>query len=178
MKINWGCGPDVIDGWWNSDHEHYDGLDHLGRIQDGLPLDDEVAEIVVVNHALQMIPYPELSSVLAELARIVAPGGVLRILVPDLFSPHGALAAYQRADRSWFPVADDVEPTMGGKLAAYGLWYSTARSAFTAAWLSGLVFDAGLDPAVVAVGLTFADPESTALDKRPGETLVVEGVKR
>lgn len=178
LRVSWGCGPELTTGWFCSDRDDY-GQDHVGELLDGLPLDDGAADIVVANHALQMVPYVELRAALGELVRVLAPGGILRILVPDVFSPLGAVDAYRACNRGWFPIADTVEPLMGGKLAAYGLWYSTARSVFTPAWLSQLVHEAGCSPAVATVGLSlFGRPESTELDSRPTESIVVEGRKR
>ena len=47
-------------------------------------------------HALQEIPMADLVSTLRELRRVLKPGGVLRLCVPDLDK---AVAAYQRGDR-------------------------------------------------------------------------------
>ena len=178
MKVNWGCANTVAPGWFNSDREDYPGISHVGDLLAGLPLPDGSVEIVVANHSLQMIPYVDLPAALGELVRVLVPGGILRLLVPDVFGAEGAFAAYRRNRRDWFPVANDVERLTGGKLAAYGLWYSTARSQFTAAWLQSLVLKSGCSPAVAAVGVSmFGSDESLELDTRAGETLVVEGRK-
>lgn len=174
IRVNWGSGPDIRPGWWNTDRDPYPGLQYQGELTGGLPLEDDEAGLIVANHSLQMIPYPEMPSALGELRRILAPEGTIRVLVPDLL---GAVRAFRRGDRAWFSfIADATEPTIGGKLVAYSTWYSTARQQFTPGWLCELLHRHGFhETAVSAVGLAILGHDSsTELDTRAHESIVVE----
>jgi hypothetical protein len=110
---------------------------------------------------------------LAELRRVLRPGGRLRLGVPDL---ERALDAFRRGDRAYFHVPDADAATIGGKLVAQVVWYGSVRTPFTFDALEELLLRAGF----VAVrrcgyGATGgAWPGITALDNRPRESLFVE----
>jgi len=177
LRVNWGSAFDQFEGWWASDIDDH-GQDHVGDILDGLPLADGSVEILVANHALQMLAYTDVRSTLAEFVRVVAPGGVVRVIVGDIFGAAGAVAAYRRGDPGWFPIVDEAEPTLGGKLSAYSTWYSAARTLFTAGWLQNLLEEHGCEAAVAEHGFSFFSAASTELDTRPSESIFVEGRKR
>lgn len=177
--LNWGCGPDAPAGWENSDLLAYgdEPTHHVGDLLAGLPWGDETFDYVVTNHALQMVPYVSLMPALAELTRVLKSGGVLRVLVPNVLA---AVAAYDAGDTSWFPIVDDAETSIGGKLCAYLTWYSEARTVFTPAWLTELLARSGLEPALAGAGfspLGYRWPQITQLDSRPRESIVAEGRK-
>lgn len=171
-RLQWGCGPVLPEGWVNSDREDY-GQQHLGDIRDGLPFDTGDFDYAASNHALQMLGYTEVVPALAELRRVLVPGGWLRLLVPDALA---AFRAWQAGRAMHFMVADDTEPTIDGKLCAYLSWYSTARLHFTGPWLCELLGRAGYGMAtVVPYGTTVSGCEGiTELDSRQHESVVVE----
>lgn len=176
VKLNWGCGTVQPDGWMNSDRDDH-GQHHVGDLLDGLPWPDETFDVIVANHSLQQIGYHDLPDALTELRRVLAVGGVLRILVPDLCR---ALVAYHDHER-WLAdlINDDTQPTWDGKLCTYLLWYSTARSVFTADWLVELCRNAGFAfVAPVPSGWTNSKhSDATALDDRQPESLIVEAIR-
>jgi len=43
-RLNWGCGPEPIPGWINSDRLDARGVDLCCDIRDGLPLADATRE--------------------------------------------------------------------------------------------------------------------------------------
>ncbi len=175
MKLNWGCGPDTRDGWTNHDRDDY-GSNDVGDILDGLPYPDDSVDMVVANHSLQMIRYAEMPKALGELWRVMKEGAVLRVLVPDFMR---AIHAYENNEKSWFPIVNEAETSIGGKLCAYINWYSEANLLFTPAWLAELLNRNGFDPAIAAPGVTLLGaPEILELDSRPTESIVVEGRKR
>lgn len=51
-----------------------------------IPLEDQTCEVVYSQECLEHIPWGEYQTVLAEWARLVAPGGELRIEVPDFLA--------------------------------------------------------------------------------------------
>lgn len=170
-RLNFGCGAQVIDGWTNCDAVYFEGADIIG---DALPYADGAFDLAVANHALCAIPHLDVPHWLEELARVLAPGGVLRILVPDLL---GAFRAYERRDLTWFPTLHT--PTVDAAFTAYLTWWSENRSVFTAPSLVALVQDAGLIASTGPPRHTICeDPTILALDSRLEESIIVEGIKR
>jgi ubiquinone/menaquinone biosynthesis C-methylase UbiE len=62
-----------------------------------LPFEDGDFDLVVCRHVLQAIPHPE--RVLAQLVRVLRPGGVLHLIPEDYDMIHAAPA---RLDVAWF----------------------------------------------------------------------------
>src|SRR4051794_35614670 len=119
MRLNWGCGERPARGWVNSDVRDLPGIDLCCDIRDGLPTPGGYFDYVVSIHALQMLAYAELLPALAELRRVIRPGGTPRLALPDL---DRAITAYRSNDHRYFCVPDEDEATIGGKLVAHILW--------------------------------------------------------
>ena len=66
----------------------------------GLPFPDRSASRVFVSHLLEHLFFPrDVKFFLGELNRVMAPGGIVRIVVPDI---EQCIAAYASNDRSFF----------------------------------------------------------------------------
>lgn len=145
-------------------------------IRDGLPLEDGSVDYVVSIHALPELPYPDIVPTLRELRRVLKPGGVLRLGLPDLDQ---AIAAYRRRDRDYFLIPDEEVRSLGGKLVVQMIWYGYSRTLFTIDFIRELMESAGFRQ----VGRrSFRQTESpypgiVELDDRERESLFVEGVK-
>lgn len=113
VRLNLGCGVDVVPGWINIDRSpgvllsrlpssmrnafrvlHLvpaqqaavawpDGVRHLD-VTKGLPFPDGIAEAIYSSHMLEHLPRDAADFVLKECTRVLYPGGVLRLALPDL----------------------------------------------------------------------------------------------
>lgn len=174
QRLNWGCGPEQPAGWVNSDRERWSATqDHVGDITDGLPWRDGTFAYTVTVHALQMVPWVQLVPALRELRRVTEPGGVVRILVPDVVE---AFRARLVGDGRHFRIADEHESSIDGKFCMYVTQAGSTRSVFTEAWLIELCERAGFPHVLRAhFGEPLLGPVDTAsLDSRPEESLIVE----
>lgn len=149
------------------------GVDIVSDIRTGLPLRTASCDVAVAIHALQDLAYLEVAPALSELFRVLRPGGLLRLGVPDLGR---ALDAFLRGDRAYFHVPDSDAATIGGKLVAQLVWYGSVRTPFTFDALEELLLRAGFVAVRrCAFGETHGPcPAITRLDNRPRESLFVE----
>jgi SAM-dependent methyltransferase len=175
-RLNWGCGSQPEPGWINSDRKQAPGIDISCDIREGLPLADASIDYAVSIHALPEVPYPDLVPVLAELRRVLKPGGVLRLGLPNV---ERAFDAYRRGDRDWFLIPDEEMRSVGGKLIAQLVWYGYSRTLFVPEFAEELLRRAGFAQVrQLASGQTASPyPEIVALDDRPLESFFVEAVR-
>jgi predicted SAM-dependent methyltransferase len=173
-RLNWGCGDHVAPGWINSDVKPGAATDLVADIREGLPLAGGSVDYAVSIHALPEFAYPELVPVLEELRRVLAPGGTLRLALPDV---NRGIAAYRAGDEAYFKVGPEEVKSLGGRFAVQMLWYGYSRSLFTTDFALELLEKAGFtDVRACSFGVTSSDiPEIVELDNRAEESLFVEG---
>jgi SAM-dependent methyltransferase len=175
-RLNWGCGAAGEPGWLNSDLKAGPGIDISADIRDGLPLASDSIDYIVSIHALPMISYPDLLPVLAELRRMLKPGGVLRLALPDL---DRGIEAYARRDPEYFLVPDQEVRSHGGKFIVHMLWYGYSVTLFTKDFIEELLWAAGFREVHHCRYRQTASshPEIVELDNRERESLFVEAVR-
>lgn len=173
VRLNWGCGSHVADGWINSDVKDGPGVDLVADIRKGLPLASESLDYAVTIHALPEFAYPELRNVLLELRRTLKPGGVLRLALPDL---RRGIDAYLRGDADYFQVDSEEVSSDGGRFIVHMLWYGYSRSLFTVDFVEELLDRSGfIDVCECPFRVTSSEfAQIVDLDNRPDESLFVE----
>jgi SAM-dependent methyltransferase len=105
LKLHIGCGKGLLEGWINIDvHPAPLSLNVLS----GLPLAGGSASHVFVSHLLEHLHYPrDVAPFLAELRRVLAPGGRVRLVVPDI---EQCIEAYVARDATFFASRRETWP--------------------------------------------------------------------
>jgi predicted SAM-dependent methyltransferase len=175
-RLNLGCGPQPRAGWLNVDKQPYAGVDACGDLCAGLPLRSDSVDAIVAMHVLQDLAWPELPAALAEMRRLLKPGGVLRLGLPDL---DRAIDAYRHGDAAYFHVPDDDARSPGAKLVTQIIWYGSVRTPFTFDFAREWLERAGFRAVErCAFGQTrHGDAGLVDLDNREHESLFVEALK-
>jgi predicted SAM-dependent methyltransferase len=84
LLLNVGCGDRGKPGWVNLDFSSCPGVNCVYDCRKDLPFSDNSVRFVFTEHFLEHIDYTEeLPLFLSECCRVLQPGGVIRIVVPD-----------------------------------------------------------------------------------------------
>jgi predicted SAM-dependent methyltransferase len=82
MKIHFGCGTNKFDGWINLDI--IPGSDVVADITARWPFEDASADFIYSEHVLEHFDIATARGIFSEIFRVLKPGGVVRIAMPDL----------------------------------------------------------------------------------------------
>jgi predicted SAM-dependent methyltransferase len=176
QRLNWGCGDHLGEGWINSDVKPGGGVDLVADIRQGLPLSDDSIEYAVSVHALPELSIPQIEAGLVELLRVLKPGGVLRLALPDL---RLSIDAFGEERGDFFKIEPDAAKTLEGRFIRHILWYGYTRTLFTPAFTRELLEEAGfVEVRECEFGSTASRYEEIVeLDNRRDESFFVEGSK-
>ena len=81
--LDLGCGPNTHVDFVNLDYLWHPGIDVCWDVARGLPFPDRKFRGVFTEHCLEHFPLPSAARLLSEVRRVLSPGGVLRVIVPD-----------------------------------------------------------------------------------------------
>lgn len=97
--LNLGCGDQILAGFLNLDFFTTPKIDYGADLRYPLALESNAFDGVFSEHTVEHLTYAESAALLRECHRILKPGGLLRIVVPDLalFIRH-----YSAGDQQWF----------------------------------------------------------------------------
>ncbi len=138
LRLNLGSGTTPIPGFVNVDAlEDAPGVDVVADIGERLPFDDGAAELVYASHLLEHFATDRVPDLLAEWRRVLRPGGVLLIAVPDL----EAIASVLISREDWFTPPHD--PWIGAIYGGQKDEYDFHKTGFTGPWLAHLMREAG-----------------------------------
>ena len=84
VRLHVGSGAERLDGWLNVDLKPFRGVDVVADVTEGLPFADSSVEAVYAEHFLEHLRLDDGLDFLAEVHRVLRPGGVLRISTPNL----------------------------------------------------------------------------------------------
>jgi SAM-dependent methyltransferase len=131
--VHLGCGEIVMPGYVNVDmlplpHVHY--VAPVGRLK---MFADESVDLLYACHVLEHVPRRALPPTLAEWRRVLKPGGLLRVSVPD-FDLLLGMRQFEDGD-----VSAILDPLMGSQSHRWDFHYCV----YTAGYLGKLLADAG-----------------------------------
>jgi len=83
-KLNVGCGSRFLEDWENIDFVSHSKHVRQHDLTTGLPYPDFSFDVVYSSHVIEHLTLPQLRDFLAECHRVLKPGGILRLVFPDL----------------------------------------------------------------------------------------------
>jgi predicted SAM-dependent methyltransferase len=175
-RLHWGCGGLHPPGWINADSGPGPGVDiACDIVVDGLPLPSASIERIYCSPSLERVPAHQLLAVLRELHRVLEPGGLIRLCVPDF---DRALDAYRRQEDAWrwCWLWDSPDGNFLTQLLNHGY----ARSLFTKEFATELLRRSGFSSVSLAAFGRSASGFSDWPDQghRAQECLFIEARKR
>jgi SAM-dependent methyltransferase len=97
LQLHIGSGPYILDGWINLD---IFPAQLSTNVLWGLPFTNGQCRYVFLSHLLEHLFYPtDVMGLLKEIHRVLEPGGIVRIVVPDI---EQCLRAYQENNAAFF----------------------------------------------------------------------------
>ncbi len=82
--LNLGCGARFHPAWTNVDFAASDAAVISHDLRKGIPFPDETFDVVYHSHLLEHLPRSQAPAFLRECHRVLRPGGIHRVAVPDL----------------------------------------------------------------------------------------------
>lgn len=83
MKLHLGCGKRFIPGFVHIDAVEYPHVDHVATIDNLGFIGSDTVDLIYTCHVLEHFRRKDVGRVLKEWLRVLKPGGVMRISVPD-----------------------------------------------------------------------------------------------
>jgi SAM-dependent methyltransferase len=83
-KLNFGCGTRIAEEWTNIDFHSDDRRVLRANLLSGFPFPDSHFDVVYSSHVLEHFTPEQVKFLLKESWRVLKPGGITRVVVPDL----------------------------------------------------------------------------------------------
>lgn len=83
MKLHLGCGSKYIEGFIHVDARPHEHVDYIASADNLSMFGDGSADLIYSCHLLEHFKRGKVQEVLKEWFRVLKPGGVLRVCVPD-----------------------------------------------------------------------------------------------
>lgn len=83
LKLHLGCGRKHIPGFIHVDIQPAAHIDHVGPVNPLDWIEDQSVDLIYASHVLEHFGRKQYVDVLREWHRVLKPGGVLRLAVPD-----------------------------------------------------------------------------------------------
>lgn len=171
LRLHIGSGAEHKDGWVNVDLLG-DPVDLAWNLARGIPFSDGSADAIFHEHLFEHIPLQAGLGLMDECFRVLRPGGILRVGVPDA----GALLRSYADDGTYLEAIHPDRPTR--LLGVQELFYWHRHMTMYDEDTLGLVFRAGGfdDPHRCEYGESALDPAPDTPARRQ-ESLYLEAVR-
>jgi|TARA_B100000315_G_C14474131_1_gene539778 predicted SAM-dependent methyltransferase len=116
-RLHLGCGTRHIPGFFHIDLVPHSHVDWLGSVERLDPIADDSVDLIYASHVLEHFGRYQVFDVVSEWYRVLRPGGVLRVAVPDF----EAAAGFYLADGDIRHVLGLI---MGGQTAPHDYHYA------------------------------------------------------
>lgn len=114
-KLHLGCGGKYIPGFFHVDVNEHPHIDLRATVDKLDGIESNSVELIYASHLLEHFDRHEVDAVLAEWRRVLRPGGVLRLAVPNF----GACARLYADGRLEHGLDDILGLVVGGQKDAY-----------------------------------------------------------
>src|SRR5262245_53012187 len=87
VKLNVGCGTDYKKSWINIDNNSDNNIDKLDLnwdLRNPMPYKENSVDYIFNEHFIEHLTTDEAQAAIKDFMRVLKPGGVLRIAMPDL----------------------------------------------------------------------------------------------
>jgi len=177
-KINLCGGPVKIEGYTNIDKNN--GADIVYDIKNSIPVESNSIEIIVMSQALNYFTYEECKFVIKEIYRVLIPGGIIRVSLPDLkiFAK-----AYLENDTDFLfqklPSGKDrfVGKTIGDKFISEAYYYGDQKYFFDFGSCAELFHEQGFRHVRQCKYRESIIPNIEKIDDRPELSFYLEAIK-
>lgn len=107
--LNLGCGPFPARGWVNADVVRSAAIrpDVLVPAEGPLPFPAACFDRAYLGHVLEHVPWPRVPALLAEVRRVLAPGGLACVVGPDAVLALEARRRGRATDRQVWDILED-----------------------------------------------------------------------
>ena len=145
VLLHLGCGPVDAPGYTNVDIQPFPHVHYVHPVHPLEMFPSGSADLIYASHILEHYPFAEARAALKEWYRVLRPGGILRLGVPDFKT---LLRIYEDSG----DLREIAGPLMGGQ----GDPHNFHQSAFDERFLREMLLEAGFgevrpwDPAAVA----------------------------
>jgi len=120
LSLHLGCGQRYIPGFIHVDLADFPHIDHRHDVRTLPMFKDNSADLAYASHVLEYFDRTEAREVLSEWMRVLKPGGILRLAVPDFQALAQVYQQYQRLDLIIGPLFGRIVIELSGmKLMAY-----------------------------------------------------------
>ncbi len=129
--LDLGCGPNIHDHVINMDYLWRPGVDICWDISRGVPLPDQSMQGVFSEHCLEHFSLQSGFDLLREAFRVLSPGGLLRVVVPDAgmyLDTYNARRAGGRGPLFPFEVQENFEGAFAPLLSVNRVFYQDRDS--------------------------------------------------
>jgi predicted SAM-dependent methyltransferase len=172
MKLHLGCGSINLTGWINIDLDSPGADMHLD-LRQPLPFETSTVDYVYAEHFIEHVERHDGVRLLQELLRVLKPGGVIRLVTPDL---RFLCCTYLSGNLDewgyiWRPATGSIMMNEAMRLWGHQFLYDAEE-------FESLLHESGFTQRTFQGWRTSEHPELSGLETRPfHQDLILEAVK-